>query len=112
MSIPYGLRTYGILGRLRISGTGVRMKIWKYRLPLKVVNTVTLPQGAEILQFQAQGKDVVFWAIVDENAPVKERTFHLVGTGWELPKTDYEDGIVYLGTVQLGGFVWHVFEEV
>jgi len=71
-----------------------------------------MPCGAEILQIQAQGNDIVFWAIVDPNAPMEERTFHVINTGRALPRVDYEDGIVYMGTVQINEVVWHVFEEV
>jgi len=88
------------------------MKIWKYQIPLKVKSVIELPCDARILQVQAQGNDIVFWAIVNPHASVEERTFYVVGTGQSLPKIDYEDGITYRGTVQFDGFVWHIFVGV
>jgi len=47
------------------------------------------------------------WAEVDPYDEGDSRTFRIVGTGFEV-----RDGLVYIGTVQMDGFVWHVYEEV
>jgi hypothetical protein len=43
---------------------------------------------------------------VDDTAPRTPRTFVAINTGDEAPRFDW-----YLGTVDIEGVVWHVFEE-
>jgi hypothetical protein len=47
------------------------------------------------------------WALVDPNAPMEERRFETVGTGWSVG-----DGLRHIKTSQDGEFVWHVFEVI
>ena len=67
----------------------------------------TMPALAEILTVQVQGEDVCVWARVDTDFAPKTRQFGFYGTGHPLP----EDPGVYVGTVQLGPLVWHVFDR-
>lgn len=67
---------------------------------------ITMPKGAETIAVQEQNGSICLWAIVDLNQPAEVRTFLTVGTGQRLPKS----GLAHIGTVQEGGFVWHVFE--
>ena len=54
----------------------------------------------------------MLWAIVNPKKEKRKYTFHVFGTGFEMPDYDkkhYE----YIGTVQQKGIttlVWHVFE--
>lgn len=70
-----------------------------------------MPLGAKILTFQVQGEYEpvpTLWAEVDPNADRAWTTFWLVGTGFDVPP-----GVVrYVGTVQTGSFVWHLYEEI
>jgi hypothetical protein len=85
-------------------------KVFKYLLPRLDEFTLELPEGAQLLSVQAQGNEPMLWALVDENAPSKVRSFILRGSGHAiaLPSASYW----YVGTVQLHGghFVGHVFE--
>lgn len=84
--------------------------IWKYRLDMAFETVVEMPAGATVLTFQNQGGAMTFWAIVDTDAPMEKRTFHVVKTGSPFPDVDGE--LCYMGTVQgQRGYVWHIFEE-
>lgn len=82
--------------------------IYKYPLRLADRQFVAMPCDAEILSVQVQGQDICLWAIVSPDAKMEVRYFHIVGTGHEMP----ECRTSFVGTVQLGSFVGHVFSEV
>lgn len=84
-------------------------KVFKYPLTHNI-NNIELPAGAQVLTVQIQGNEVMMWALVDPNAPPKSREFQVVGTGQKLTFDRYPP--VYIGTVQMAGMVWHVFEIV
>lgn len=86
------------------------MRVFKYDLPVADVVELELPVGAQVLTVQAQGEVPRVWALVDEEAPLERRRFHVVGTGHDAGRTPAGG---YLGTFQLyaGGFVGHVFLE-
>jgi hypothetical protein len=73
----------------------------------EVVQTLNLPQGAVVRAVQSQGSFPTIWYECDPDAPPEPRHFVIVGTGWELPDVG---AILYLGTVQIGAYVWHVYE--
>lgn len=85
--------------------------IWKWTLAPAAKQTIPMPQGAQILSVQMQGKKPQLWALVDPDRPVEGRTIIYYGTGFrEVP----DDPGHYLGTVQLAdsALVLHIFEEV
>lgn len=84
------------------------MRIYKYFLSLGRRQTLYMPPGAVILTVQLQDQIPTLWAIVNpDEASSEARTFCIYGTGADLP----EKAERYIGTVQLNGFVWHVFEK-
>lgn len=86
--------------------------IWKY--PFRIIDKVALlmPQGAKLLYAapcNEPGKgDLCVWALVQPQAKRLERRLHVFGTGQEIPTTQQLGN--YLGTVELGVFVWHLFD--
>jgi hypothetical protein len=65
-----------------------------------------MPQGAQCLTVQIQRGGACLWAIVDPAAPVVYRHVRIAGTGHPAPpEADY------LGTLQMGDYVWHYFLE-
>ena len=69
---------------------------------------VSLTVGCKIIKVDFQGPKICMWAIHHgADYPVDERTFVIVPTGLDTPHVDFR---TYLGTVQDGMFVWHVFE--
>ncbi len=81
--------------------------IWKHGLNLGKT-TVPMRRGARVLCVQIQNDTPFLWALVDPDADVQMRRFEIVGTGHLLP--DDFDPDRYVGTVQVGPLVWHIFE--
>lgn len=82
--------------------------IHKYPLAASAEQTVEMPSGAEILSAAFQGVQLVIWARVDTDAPLRPRTFGVFGTGHTIPQRRMD----YVATANLAsfGFWFHVFE--
>lgn len=85
-------------------------KIYKYPLTLTDTQFVELPLGAEILTAQMQDNQLCLWAMVNtlSEAVKKNRRIEIIGTGNPVPTGNLK----YISTVQIGGLVFHVFENV
>jgi len=85
--------------------------IFKYPAPMPGVTypgPVLMPRGAQIVHVAMQGHQIMLWALVDKDAPLEDRHFVTVGTGWPL---DVVGGnLKHVGTVLHGELVWHVVE--
>jgi hypothetical protein len=88
-------------------------KIFKYRLPFMEVAKVELPVGARVIRIDGLDGALWLWAIVDTEAPIESRTFHLFKTGAAMP--DDIDTYFYRGCgaifVQME-LMMYVFEKV
>ncbi len=97
-----------------------------YKYPLGILDTgdlreIEMPQGARILGVQvvkAMGgylgvlevETPCIWALVNtEEGKTVRRMFRVYGTG--RPIKEPLESLTYIGTVQTGPFVWHVFER-
>lgn len=80
--------------------------IYKYGLRITGEQVIHMPLGARMLTAQMQDGDLFVWAMVDTAQPLEKVCFRIFGTGQELGALG---DIPYLGTVQDGGLVWHVF---
>lgn len=81
--------------------------IYKYPLALIEETGVPMPRGAIVRSVQVQANCICIWAEVDPKAKPEVREFRIVGTGQEIPQAPF---YLYLATVQMDGFVWHVYE--
>ena len=85
------------------------MRIWKWTLEIADRQQLPMPKGAKLLTVQIQHGLAQLWALVDEKAPIIDRTIATYGTGNPLP-----DGYLgeYIGTYQISGgaLVFHVFD--
>jgi hypothetical protein len=70
-------------------------KIFKYRLPFMEVAQVEMPTGAAIVRVDGLDGALWIWAVVDPDAPIETRIFHLFKTGAEMP--DDIDTYIYHG---------------
>lgn len=86
-------------------------RIYKYPLRLDSEQTVVMPQGAHILGVQNQAGALTMWALVQVEAPDVKREICVFGTGHEVPATVRAVALSYVGTVQQGPFIWHVFDN-
>lgn len=88
----------------------MRKKVYKYQLELKSHQVIEMPKGSQILTFQEQNGILTLWAIVDtEEFKTEEREISIYATGYTIP--DKCDVSNWIGTVQVGSLVWHVFEN-
>ncbi len=88
-------------------------RVLKHALSIETPTRVVLTAGdagPHVLSVQAQGNEIMIWALHDDTHEPRVCTFRVVLTGEELPPR----ACVYHGTVLLngGGFVAHVFEDV
>lgn len=89
-------------------------RILKYKLPPpagngSLIREVPLPQHSEVMSAGVQGDEVMVWALVDSDVDaVRVRDFKVLGTGWGLAD-DELDGWIFLDTVFMEPFVWHVW---
>lgn len=85
--------------------------VWKYPLEIGKTIGVIMPTDSTACHVGEQEGVVCLWAEVDTGKGVEERfrRFRVVGTGWEYSDQE-RNAMDYVGTVQIGSFVWHVFE--
>jgi hypothetical protein len=89
-------------------------RIFKYRLPFMEIAHIEMPVGARVIRVDGLDGALWVWAIVDPDAPVERREFHLFKTGAPMPE-DIGDKYTYLGCgaifIQME-LMMYVFEEV
>lgn len=89
--------------------------IWKFPLTVTDVQIVMMPPGAEILSVEIQGGIICLWALIDVKKETQLEVPHqieIVGTGNPMQQIDHWLSRKFIGTVQQGQFVWHIFEIV
>jgi hypothetical protein len=86
-----------------------------YKYPLTVINpqTITMPEGAEILAVQVQYDNPCLWALVNPERPDTDYIVETFGTGQPI-YCDIGVERRHLGTYQVhdGDLVFHVFERL
>jgi hypothetical protein len=86
----------------------VSVRIWKFPLAITGEQMITMPKGTAILSVQMQGNQLSLWALVNERYDDSPCRVHIVGTGHP---ADHVLAMPFVGTVQDGPYVWHVFAE-
>lgn len=91
-------------------------KIYKYKLNLTENQEIEIPyiliQGRvsrlkeQVLKIDIQDDSIYMWCMVDLDKYEISRNITIVGTGLDADHVDVRD---YIGTVQLNGYVWHIF---
>jgi hypothetical protein len=82
--------------------------VWKYEVEVKgTTSVIYMPRAAVIVHVGHQSPAwVTFWAEVDQDAPLEQRVFQVVGTGHRV-----RDGLRYVGTTMpIPDLVWHLYE--
>ncbi len=82
-------------------------KIFKYTLELIAEGKLATYVGFRPLCVQMQNGQICCWAEVDDSRPKGEAKVTIVGTGHEVPPNAGQ----YVGTVQQGMFVWHIYMQ-
>lgn len=83
--------------------------VYKYTIEVAEFQVVDMPSQAKILSAQVQHGQIRLWALCDPAARIKQRRVLMFGTGQ--PFNGLAQGFVYIDTVQVGVYVWHVFAE-
>lgn len=82
--------------------------IYKYQFEIAGRVEIEMPAGANVLSIQLQDDKPTVWAMVETTYSLERRVFRIYGTGHKLDMFATEGR--YLGTIQLEGLVWHIFE--
>lgn len=82
------------------------IKIYKQTLKIHIEQFIQLQIGSEILSVQEQYGLICLWYRCDTENQNKQRLIHIYGTG---QPCDDSLQFRFIGTVQIGSFVWHVF---
>lgn len=86
--------------------------VYKYQLKMTAEQDIFLPYDAKILSVEEQRGNIVLYALVDSDAPIKDiqdkRRIYIHGTGCKV----YDPLARFIGTVKLRGgeCMFHVFE--
>jgi hypothetical protein len=82
--------------------------IHKFKIEIVDEQVIEIDPFAKILSFQVQNGEAFIWALVNSNNVKVPYRFAIVGTGnpFIYDKSDAR----FIGTVQLNGFVWHLFQ--
>jgi hypothetical protein len=83
--------------------------IHKYTLDVSNGQRLLMPRNADVLCAQMQDGLIRLWAVVDDKADMETRIVDVIGTGWEMPSEVGRSD--YIGTIQAGRLVWHVFVQ-
>jgi len=84
-------------------------EVWKYKIRiLNELQTIRIPKGATVLSVGVQDTSAVMWAEVDPEAEEESRYFLLYGTGEDLRTGGRQ--LLYRGTIQIGFYVYHLYE--
>lgn len=82
--------------------------IWKYPLAIADVQEIEVPKHSTFVAVQAQANVPTLWLRVFTGNAVEKVRIRIYGTGHEHSSIPMSD---YLGTVQIGALVWHVFGD-
>lgn len=83
--------------------------IWKYELEITDIQEIEIPKDAEILTVQCQRDKPFLWVLFNKDASMEKRIIETFGTGHDIPEV-MGMSRKYIGTYQIGGYVWHVFD--
>lgn len=81
--------------------------IYKYPLTLSERQYIEVPVGAHFMCTQVQRGAICLWAMVNTDQQTVHYEIALVGTGTPMPHGLWQ----YIGTVQQGDFVWHIYYQ-
>jgi hypothetical protein len=82
--------------------------IFKTVLDICDEQTIELPQGFNILHIAKQNGHPCIWYECDSSSPIMKVTIYCFGTGFRM---DDAPAMVYIGTVQIDGYVWHYYRK-
>ena len=85
--------------------------IYKYPLEITDRQVIEIPAGSEILSAQMQRGQLCLWVLVHTYEAPRHRDVYIFGTGNPIPQGFDRGYCLFVGTVQQGPLVWHIFIE-
>lgn len=87
--------------------------IYKYPLAAANLQTIKMPEDAELLCVQMQKGEPCLWAMVDPSKSDEDRRIEILCTGEEVIE-DMGVDRKYISTIQAfdGTYIYHVFERL
>lgn len=82
--------------------------IHKYQFSIADAVEIVMPERARILHVDHQNNKPAIWAMVNAEWKEEIRKFYIAGTGHELNELWLFR--THIGTIQINGYVWHIFE--
>lgn len=79
--------------------------VHKVHVELQDQAHILMPTDAKIIMVAEQHGAITIW-FEHDNGPLTPRTIHIHGTGHPFPA-----GQKHVGSLQMGEFVWHLYEE-
>lgn len=86
--------------------------VYKYVLKDQYEQKVRIYQGARPISVGLQGNKLCVWCIVDTEQPVIYKTFWIFDTGEAIPLKPFDLYYKYIGRIDDGLIVHHVFENL
>ena len=83
-------------------------EIWKFELGTEKIKQIEMPTVKNILSVQVQNGVAYLWVLLDTEGTLQTYTFLTYGTGWPIAASPVLGS--FIGTYQLPGLVFHVFE--
>ncbi len=80
--------------------------IYKYEIEERDVVVLQLPEHASILKVARQGDKIYAWVGGNIKNKIVPQTLRIFGTGHPIPT---DERLLYLDTVIMSQFVWHIF---
>jgi|ERR1017187_4227339 hypothetical protein len=81
--------------------------IHKFPLILDDVQDIMLTNNSQIVHVGQQHEHLMMWVLLYTEHPLdSRRRIHIRGTGYPIP-----ENAIFLNSVQVGEFVWHVFVD-
>lgn len=81
-------------------------RILKYPVQAFQSTALALPVDARVVRFAPQHGALQLWVEQRVDAPPDNRTFHVVGTGHQVP-----DDARYIASCEDGQYIWHLYEH-
>lgn len=81
--------------------------IYKYEIYGFNSQIINMPIDSKVLHVGAQNERIFIWVEIEDSKKCEARVFSAFGTGQELLGEDN----VFIGTVLIPPFVWHIYER-
>ena len=82
--------------------------IWKIPLNIADKQVIGVPRGGKFLHADVKDEELCLWYEVLTESPKVQKMIWVFGTGNPIPDDLH---VSYRGTVIVGSFAWHIYEE-